>query len=51
MLWAFVGNTSKGKKKYIASLKRDTGLSLTCIGVNLVVLQKYYQLLYLGMIY
>ena len=27
--WAFVGKKSKGKKKNIASLKSDTGLSLT----------------------
>ena len=27
--WAFVGRKSKGKKKNIASLKSDTGLSLT----------------------
>ena len=27
--WAFAGRKSKGKKKIIASLKSDTGLSLT----------------------
>ena len=43
--WAFVGRKSKGKKKNIASLKSDTGLSLTSTTGKLEVLQKHYQLL------
>ena len=43
--WAFVGRKSKGKKKNIASLKSDTGLSLTSIRGKLEVLQRHYQLL------
>ena len=37
--WAFVGRKSKGKKKNIASLKSDTGLSLTSTRGKLEVLQ------------
>ena len=40
--WAFVGRKSKGN---IASLKSDTGLSLTSTTGKLEVLQKHYQLL------
>ena len=43
--WAFVGRQSKGKKKNIASLKSDTGLSLTSTRGKLEVLQRHYQLL------
>ena len=43
--WAFVGRKSKGKKKYIASLSCDTGLSVTSTKGKLEVLQKHYQLL------
>ena len=45
--WAFVGRKSKGKKKNIASLKSDTGLSLTSIRGKLEELQslRHYQLL------
>ena len=43
--WAFVGRKTKGKKKNIASLKSDTGLSLTSTRGKLEVLQKHYQLL------
>ena len=43
--WAFVGRKLKGKKKNIASLKSDTGLSLTSIRGKLEVLQRHYQLL------
>ena len=43
--WAFVGRKSKGKKKNIASLKSDTGLSLTSTRGKLEVLQRHYQLL------
>ena len=43
--WAFVGRKSKGKKKNIASLKSDTGLSLTSTRGKLEVLQMHYQLL------
>ena len=43
--WAFVGRKSKGKMKNIASLKSDTGLSLTSTRGKLEVLQRYYQLL------
>ena len=42
--WAFVGRKSKGKKKNIASLKSDTGLSLTSTRGKLEVLQNIYQL-------
>ena len=42
--WAFVGRKSKGKKKNIASLKSDTGLSLTSTRGKLEVLQRHYQL-------
>ena len=42
--WAFVGKKSKGKI-YIASLKSDTGLSLTSTRGKLEVLQRHYQLL------
>ena len=42
---AFVGRKSKGKKKNIASLKSDTGLSLTSTRGKLEVLQRHYQLL------
>ena len=45
VFWAFVGRKSKGKKKNIASLKSDTGLSLTSARGKLVVLQRHYQLL------
>ena len=41
--WAFVGRKSKGEKKNIASLKSDTGLSLTSTQGKLEVLQRYYQ--------
>ena len=43
--WAFVGRKSKGKKKNIASLKNDIGLSLTSIRGKLEVQQRHYQLL------
>ena len=43
--WALVGRKSKGKKKNIASLKSDTGLSLTSTRAKLEVLQRHYQLL------
>ena len=43
--WAFVGRKSKGKKKNIASLKSDTGLSLTSTRGKLEVLERHYQLL------
>ena len=43
--WAFVGRKSKGKKINIASLKCDTGLSLTSTRGKLEVLQRHYQLL------
>ena len=43
--WAFVGRKSKSKKKNIASLKSDTGLSLTSTRGKLEVLQRHYQLL------
>ena len=43
--WAFVGRKSKGKKTNIASLKSDTGLSLTSTRGKLEVLQRHYQLL------
>ena len=43
--WAFVGRKSKGKKKNIASLKSDIGLSLTSTRGKLEVLQRHYQLL------
>ena len=43
--WAFVSRKSKGKKKNIASLKSDTGLSLTRTRGKLEVLQRHYQLL------
>ena len=43
--WAFVGRKSKGKNKNIASLKSDTGLSLTSTRDKLEVLQRHYQLL------
>ena len=43
--WAFVGRKSKGKEKNIASLKSDTGLSLTSTRGKLEVLQRHYQLL------
>ena len=43
--WAFVGWKSKGKKKNIASLKSDTGLSLTSTRGKLEVPQRHYQLL------
>ena len=43
--WAFVGRKTKGKKKYIASLKSDTGMSITSTRRKLEVLQKHYQLL------
>ena len=42
--WAFVGRKSKGKK-YIASLKSDTGLSLKSTRGKLEVLQRHYRLL------
>ena len=42
---AFVGRKSKGKKKNIASLKSDTGLSLTSTRGKLELLQRHYQLL------
>ena len=32
--WAFVGMKTKGKKKNIASLKSDTGMSITSTKVN-----------------
>ena len=41
--WAFVGSKSKGKKKNIASLKSDTGLSLTNTRGKLEVMQRHYQ--------
>ena len=41
--WAFFGKKSKGKKKNIASLKSDTGLSLTSTRGKLEVLQRHYQ--------
>ena len=43
--WAFVGRKSKGKKKNIASLKSDTGLTLTTTRGKLEDLQRHYQLL------
>ena len=43
--WAFVGRKSKHKKKNIASLKSDTGLSLTNTRGKLEMLQRHYQLL------
>ena len=43
--WAFVGRKTKGKKKNIASLKSDTGMSITSTRGKLEVLQKHYQLL------
>ena len=43
--WAFVGRKSKGKKKNIASLNTDTGLSLASTRGKLEVLQRHYQLL------
>ena len=43
--WAFVGRKSKGEKKNIASLKSDTGLSLTSTQGKLEVLQRHYQFL------
>ena len=43
--WAFVGTKTKGKKKNIASLKSDTGMSITSARGKLEVLQKHYQLL------
>ena len=45
VFWAFVGRKSKGKNKNIASLKSDTGLSLTSTRGKLEVLQRHYQLL------
>ena len=42
--WAFVGRKPKGKKKNIASLRSDTGLSLTSTRGKLEVLQRHYQL-------
>ena len=42
VFWAFVGRKSKGKKKNIASLKSNTGLSLTSTRGKL---QRHYQLL------
>ena len=42
--WAFVGGKSKDKKKNIASLKSDTGLTSTTRG-KLEDLQRHYQLL------
>ena len=41
--WAFVGRKSKGKKENIASLKSNTGLSLTSTRGKLQVLQRHYQ--------
>ena len=41
--WAFVGRKSKGKKKNIASLKSNTGLSLTSTRGKLQVLQRHHQ--------
>ena len=41
--WAFVGRKSKGKK-YLASLKSDTGLALTSTRDKLEVLQRHYHL-------
>ena len=43
--WAFVSRKTKGKKKNIASLKSDTGMSITSTRGKLEVLQKHYQLL------
>ena len=43
--WAFVGRKTKGKKKNIASLKSDTGMSITSTRGKLEVLQKHHQLL------
>ena len=43
--WAFVGRKSNGKNKNIASLKSDTGLSLTSTRGKLEVMQRHYQLL------
>ena len=43
--WAFVGRKSKGKKKNIASLKSETGLSLMSTRGKLEVLQRHYQIL------
>ena len=43
--WAFVGRKTKSKKKNIASLKSDTGMSITNTRGKLEVLQKHYQLL------
>ena len=43
--WAFVGRKTKGKKKNIASLKSETGMSIISTRGKLEVLQKHYQLL------
>ena len=43
--WAYVGRKSEGKKKNIASLKSETGLSLMSIRGKLEVLQRHYQIL------
>ena len=43
--WAFLGRKTKGKKKNIALLKSNTGMSITSTRGKLKVLQKHYQLL------
>ena len=41
--WAFVSRRSKGKKKNIASLKNESGISVTSMREKLQILQSHYE--------
>ena len=41
--WAFVGRRTKSKRKNIASLRNDSGVSVTSTKGKLSILQQHYQ--------